>query len=243
MVGRYQTEPYIILVDMLTYAIDTSAPATLVVISGDRDFVYAISVLRWRKYHVVLIAPNNAHGSLKSQASTILDWEVDVLGKTARDSTQKPNSDGIARTPNTISGMHRRAQSSATSTLFTTPDVPQVSRRLSFRGSIPPTQGVESLQSPASISISQTRDMRAHSSLPTDHPLVTDNSSLIGSAQADLTTSDSPSVNHTHEADPSARRLEDASTQTEPIMECNLKDHANERSFSDRVSSDVRILA
>lgn len=236
--GRKDVADKMMIVDMLTYAIDTSAPATLVVISGDRDFVYAISVLRWRKYHVVLVAPNNTHGSLKSQASTILDWEVDVLGKTARDSTQKPNGDGIARTPNTIGDMHRRAQFSATSTLFTTPDVPQVSRRLSFRGSIPPTQGVESLQSPASISIPQTRVIHAHSSLPADHPLVTENPSLIGSTQADLTASDSPSMNHTHEADPSARRLEDASIQTEPIMECNSKDHANERSFSDRVSSD-----
>ncbi|OSX64966.1 hypothetical protein POSPLADRAFT_1123146, partial [Postia placenta MAD-698-R-SB12] len=65
--------------DMLTYAIDKPAPATLIVISGDRDFVYAVSVLRWRRYRVVLVAPNSAHASLRSQASAILDWEADVL--------------------------------------------------------------------------------------------------------------------------------------------------------------------
>ncbi|OSX64963.1 hypothetical protein POSPLADRAFT_1167107, partial [Postia placenta MAD-698-R-SB12] len=66
---------------MLMYAIDTPAPATLIVISGDRDFVYAVSMLRWRKYRVVVVAPSNSHLSMRSQASTVLDWEVDVLKK------------------------------------------------------------------------------------------------------------------------------------------------------------------
>ena len=72
-------------VDMLTYAIDTPAPATIILISGDRDFVYAVSVLRFRRYHVVVIAPGSAHVSLKSRASDVLDWDQDVLGKPARE--------------------------------------------------------------------------------------------------------------------------------------------------------------
>ena len=68
-------------VDMLAYAIDNPAPATIVLISGDRDFVYAVSVLRLRRYRVVLVAPNSAHASLKSQASSVLDWETDIMRK------------------------------------------------------------------------------------------------------------------------------------------------------------------
>lgn len=67
---------------MLTYAIDNPAPATIVLISGDRDFVYAISVLRLRKYRVVIVAPKTAHTSLKCQASVVLDWDTDIMRKT-----------------------------------------------------------------------------------------------------------------------------------------------------------------
>ncbi|EKM55732.1 uncharacterized protein PHACADRAFT_184504 [Phanerochaete carnosa HHB-10118-sp] len=74
-----------VLVDMLTYAIDTPAPATIILISGDRDFVYAASILRFRRYHVVIIAPPSAHTCLKSGASELLDWDRDVLKKPSRD--------------------------------------------------------------------------------------------------------------------------------------------------------------
>lgn len=70
---------------MLTYAIDTPAPATIILISGDRDFVYAVSVLRFRRYHVAVIAPGSAHATLKSRASEALDWDHDVLGKPLRE--------------------------------------------------------------------------------------------------------------------------------------------------------------
>lgn len=54
-----------ILVDMLAFAIDNPAPgkqesyakklvATICLISGDRDFVYALSTLRNRKYFTYL---------------------------------------------------------------------------------------------------------------------------------------------------------------------------------------------
>lgn len=124
--GRKDVADKMMIVDMLTYAIDKPAPATLIVISGDRDFVYAVSVLRWRRYRVVLVAPNSAHASLRSQASAILDWEADVLGK---------------RTVNASANMHRRRQSSI-STLVPTPTAPPTTRRLSFRGT-PSTPSVE----------------------------------------------------------------------------------------------------
>ena len=66
-------------VDMLAHAIDNPAPSTVVLISGDRDFAYALSILRLRCYRVVLITLSNAHQSLRAQASVFFDWVSDVL--------------------------------------------------------------------------------------------------------------------------------------------------------------------
>ena len=67
-------------VDMLAHAIDNPAPSTIVLISGDRDFAYALSILRLRRYHIVLITLSNAHQSLKAQASLCFNWISDVSG-------------------------------------------------------------------------------------------------------------------------------------------------------------------
>ena len=67
-------------VDMLAHAIDNSAPSTIVLISGDRDFAYALSILRLRRYRIVLITLSNAHPSLRAQASLCFNWTSDVLG-------------------------------------------------------------------------------------------------------------------------------------------------------------------
>ena len=66
-------------VDMLAYAMDNPAPSTIVLISGDRDFAYALSLLRLRRYRVVLITLPNAHQSLRAQASISFDWASEVL--------------------------------------------------------------------------------------------------------------------------------------------------------------------
>ncbi|KAF7970757.1 hypothetical protein HWV62_23170 [Athelia sp. TMB] len=67
------------LVDLMAFAIDNPAPATVILVSGDRDFAYAASVLRLRRYRVVIIAPANLHISLKAQASVFFDWNRDIL--------------------------------------------------------------------------------------------------------------------------------------------------------------------
>ena len=64
---------------MLAYAIDNSAPSTIVLISGDRDFAYALSILRFRRYRIVLITHSNAHQSLRAQASISFDLVSEVL--------------------------------------------------------------------------------------------------------------------------------------------------------------------
>ena len=64
---------------MLAYAIDNAAPSTIVLISGDRDFAYALSILRLRRYRIVLITHSNAHKSLRAQASISFDWVSEIL--------------------------------------------------------------------------------------------------------------------------------------------------------------------
>lgn len=132
---------------MLTYALDTPAPATIVLITGDRDFVYAVSVLRLRLYRVVLVAPQQAHNSLKSQATAVLDWSTDVLGK------EKPT--GLPTPGESSRSAHKRSQSSANSAILpASPLAAKSQRRLSFglplvqRPGIEPLQGASNFKSP-----------------------------------------------------------------------------------------------
>ncbi|KAH0584274.1 hypothetical protein H2248_009822 [Termitomyces sp. 'cryptogamus'] len=68
-----------LLVDLIAFAIDHPTPATIFLISGDRDFAYAVSTLRHRKYKVVILCPPDAHSSLVAQADVHLDWNAKVL--------------------------------------------------------------------------------------------------------------------------------------------------------------------
>ncbi|GLB42060.1 putative NYN domain containing protein [Lyophyllum shimeji] len=69
-----------ILVDMLLYAMDNPAPSNIVLITGDRDFAYAVSTLRNRGYTIVVIAQERiVHPSIKANASAYLDWSAEVL--------------------------------------------------------------------------------------------------------------------------------------------------------------------
>jgi NYN domain len=63
-------------VDIMVNAMDNPAPGTVVIITGDRDFAYVVSVLRMRRYRVVVIAPHNHHISIRNQASIVLDWST-----------------------------------------------------------------------------------------------------------------------------------------------------------------------
>lgn len=72
------------VVDMLAHAIDNPNPWTYILITGDRDFAYATSVLRLRKYEVVLISSPipKPHVSLRSQANMCLDWNDHIIQNT-----------------------------------------------------------------------------------------------------------------------------------------------------------------
>lgn len=99
-------------VDMMAYAMDTPAPATIILISGDRDFAYAVALLRLRKYRIVVVAPTAVHNSLKLQASHFYDWFQNVSHSPSRPSipsTRTPS--GAMRFPEPPSpGMERLAK-------------------------------------------------------------------------------------------------------------------------------------
>ena len=69
----------VLLVDMVAYALDNPAPSTIVLITGDRDFAYAFSFLKLRRYRTILVTLPNAHASLTFQASICFDWYRDVV--------------------------------------------------------------------------------------------------------------------------------------------------------------------
>jgi hypothetical protein len=75
---------------MLIFAIDHSAPATIILISGKGELAYSASLLRHRRYQVVLVvvSPPNVNQSLRSQASMVLDWDA-VISQTG-DEKQMP---------------------------------------------------------------------------------------------------------------------------------------------------------
>lgn len=81
---------------MLAYAIDVPPPSTIVLITGDRDFAYALSVLKLRRYHIVLITLPNAHTTITYQASQCFDWIQDVINapsmQTAHSSPLSPQN-------------------------------------------------------------------------------------------------------------------------------------------------------
>ncbi|KIP06014.1 hypothetical protein PHLGIDRAFT_24802 [Phlebiopsis gigantea 11061_1 CR5-6] len=93
--GRKDVADKMIMVDILAHAIDCPPPSTVLLISGDRDFSYAVSTMRLRGYRVVLLAPGAAHSSLRSQASVVYEWPRSVLQADMPAPTPPPKS----RTP------------------------------------------------------------------------------------------------------------------------------------------------
>ncbi|KAF5381353.1 hypothetical protein D9615_008343 [Tricholomella constricta] len=80
--GRRDLAATLMLVDILAYAIDNPAPSNIILVtaSGGCNFAYAMSILRLRRYSVMLIGPNGIQTSLKTQASTCLDLATEISG-------------------------------------------------------------------------------------------------------------------------------------------------------------------
>ncbi|CAL5402008.1 unnamed protein product [Camellia sinensis] len=69
-----------ILVDMLFWAVDNSAPANYLLISGDRDFSNALHQLRMRKYNILLAQPQKASAPLVAAAKSMWLWTSLLAG-------------------------------------------------------------------------------------------------------------------------------------------------------------------
>ncbi|KAJ1030150.1 hypothetical protein NDA16_001062 [Ustilago loliicola] len=110
--GRKDVADKMMITDLLAYAIDQPAPATVVLISGDRDFAYPLGILRNRGYSVVLVTPPiGAVPILEASANVVMSWRQDVLGvQTNKDG--KPYSSYSKTGPNTPS---KNGQYSSTS--------------------------------------------------------------------------------------------------------------------------------
>ncbi|EJD51940.1 hypothetical protein AURDEDRAFT_181512 [Auricularia subglabra TFB-10046 SS5] len=66
---------HVLITDMLEWAFENPTSSTIVLVTGDRDFSYTISLLRRRGIRVVLIAPKAAaHSPLAAQAARVVEW-------------------------------------------------------------------------------------------------------------------------------------------------------------------------
>ncbi|KAM5539109.1 hypothetical protein V8D89_007332 [Ganoderma adspersum] len=121
--GRKDVADKMIMVDMMAHAVDNPAPTTIILISGDRDFIYAVSILSLRRYRVVLLAPRGAYSGLKAQASAVYNWPDDFLPELPPSApychASQANASGSCRPQNPLKGgptaFDRRWSSAATS--------------------------------------------------------------------------------------------------------------------------------
>lgn len=72
--GKKDVVDKTILIDMIFYAIDRPLTTTVLLISGDRDYSYAISTLHNRGYSVKLLAPAGCLHSNLPLLADVLDW-------------------------------------------------------------------------------------------------------------------------------------------------------------------------
>lgn len=82
---------------MLAFAMDNPADseATIVLITNDHGFMYAISILRARKYRVVVIATADAYAGLRYEKEYLIDWDDVIIGDMRKSSPSRLSpSDG-----------------------------------------------------------------------------------------------------------------------------------------------------
>lgn len=68
--------PHIVLVDMLLFAFESATPTTIVLITGDGDYTYAVSQLTRKGHTVIVVGRSGASFALRSVASKFIDWET-----------------------------------------------------------------------------------------------------------------------------------------------------------------------
>ena len=143
---------------------DNPPPATIILISGDRDFAYLLSTVRWRKYNVVLISNSfMTHESLTAQASIVYDWQSDILK---------------ARPPSKLQSLRsRRETSSSVAFLTVSQELDNSSVSDIYAVGLPEEHITPAIQPlalfPRPVSITTISTIRpTHATLPPDAPLV-----------------------------------------------------------------------
>ncbi|CAL1704082.1 unnamed protein product [Somion occarium] len=77
-----------IIEDMLSYAVDNPAPATVILVSGDGHFGRALALLNQRRYRVVLVHPSKISNRASiAQATNTYSWDDVVWQKTSPEET------------------------------------------------------------------------------------------------------------------------------------------------------------
>ncbi|KAG8921855.1 hypothetical protein FRC01_014835 [Tulasnella sp. 417] len=72
--GRKDVADKMILADLMAFAYDNPLPSAIILISGDKDFAYAISVLRSQLYSVILVhRGSNVSSDLVAQPDIAID--------------------------------------------------------------------------------------------------------------------------------------------------------------------------
>ncbi|KAJ2923428.1 hypothetical protein H1R20_g13663, partial [Candolleomyces eurysporus] len=70
--GSKDTSDKIMIVDMsLKFAYDNPPPATIILVSQDKDFSYALAALKQKQYHIVVIGRNKPSPCLAAQADKV----------------------------------------------------------------------------------------------------------------------------------------------------------------------------
>lgn len=82
--GRKEAADKSLLVDMMLFALDNPAPATIVCVTGDMDFAPCLSKLKQRRYRIVLVHPGGekriVSENLIKAASEQYSWESVLSG-------------------------------------------------------------------------------------------------------------------------------------------------------------------
>ncbi|KAJ3285826.1 hypothetical protein HK104_009314 [Borealophlyctis nickersoniae] len=84
--GSKETVDPMIVADMMAFAMDNPPHSVIVLISGDGDFSYALSLLKRRHYTICVVVNNaNAPDVLRTAATHVMNWRLDVLKHTVVD--------------------------------------------------------------------------------------------------------------------------------------------------------------
>ncbi|KZP20097.1 hypothetical protein FIBSPDRAFT_1045154 [Athelia psychrophila] len=112
------TKNVTISTDMLLYAMDHPAPATLIVISDDNQLIYVCSILRMRKYRVIVDTSSHAGHRKQNGGSAFVNW-AGLTGAISCDNDQELDSRSVqseasdssyeTATSNPLGGSHHEA--------------------------------------------------------------------------------------------------------------------------------------